>query len=49
MDLQRHLGHLRNQPADRETVGADGQVFVCQHVFQFQSIHHREGPLQQGL
>ena len=49
MDLQRHLGHLWNQPADRETIGADGQVLVRQHVFQFQAVHDREGPLQQGL
>ena len=49
MGLQRDLGHLRNQPADRETIRADGQILVGKHVFQFHSVDHGKDPLQQGL
>ena len=49
MGLQRDLGHLRDQPADRETIRTHCQILVGQHVFQLHSVHDGKGPLQQGL
>ena len=49
MGLQRDLGHLRNQPADRETIRAHRQILVSKHIFQLHSVDHGEDPLQQGL
>ena len=49
MRLKRNLGHLRNQAADRETIRANRQVLVRQHILQFKPIDHWEDPLQQRL
>ena len=49
MGLQRDLGHLRDQPADGETIGADGEVLMGKHIFQLQSVDHGEDSLEQGL
>ena len=49
MRLKRDLGHLRNQPADGETIGANRQVLVRQHVLQLQPIDNWKDPLQQRL
>ena len=47
MRLQRHLSHLRNQPADKEAIGTNRHVFMCEHVLQIQSIDNGKDPLQQ--
>jgi len=44
--LQRHLRHLRDQPAHRPTVGSNRQIFVRDHVFEFDSIDNRKRTLQ---
>ena len=47
MHLERHLGHLWNHPAGKETIGSNRQVFVRQHVLQLQPVNHQEDPFQQ--
>jgi len=47
--LKRHLGHLRNHAADRETIGANCQVLVRLHVLQFKPVDDWEDPLQERL
>ena len=49
MRLQRDLGHLRDEPADRKAVRANRQVLMREHILQLDSIHHGEYPLQQRL
>jgi hypothetical protein len=49
MGLQGDLGHLRNQPADSETIRTHRQILMGKHVFQLHSVHHGKDPLQQGL
>src|SRR5713226_5962280 len=49
MGLQRDLGHLRDQPADGETIGTDGEVFMSKHTFYLQAVDDREDSLQQRL
>ena len=44
---ERDLGHLRNQPADGKTIRTHREVLVGEHVFQFDSVHDGEDPLQQ--
>jgi hypothetical protein len=49
MRLQRDLGHLGDQPADRKAVRANRQVLMRERVLQLDSIHDGEYPLQERL
>ena len=49
VELERHLGHVRNELADCPAIGSDSQLLVGQHLFQFHSIDDGKDPLQQRL
>ena len=49
MGLERDLRHVRDQTANRITIGADRKILVREHVLQLHPVDDGEHALEQGL